>query len=272
MPENPQMGSEEYFARLYEVEVKHWWSRGMREIAGGILDAHYRDPRHDLHGLRVLDAGCGTGLTLNWLRGYRPRTVIGIDLFPQPLRYCRARGASMLSQTSVLALPFDAESFDLIVCNDVIQHLPGEGADAVAFGEFYRVLEPGGCLLLRTNSRQGSRKKIAADGRHRLYQAGELRDRLERTGFQVRKMTYANALMGVIPTIRRYLKRSRTPSPHHQDQGLAIRLLPTPLRWLNTPLFLVMKCEAWFVSKPSCASPFGQSIVCLAQKPGREES
>jgi len=256
------MGSEEYFARLYEVEVEHWWSRGMREVAGGILDAHY----HGARGLRVLDAGCGTGATLNWLARYEPRMVIGIDLFQQSLQFCRTRSAAMLSQSSVLDLPFGNETFDLIVCNDVIQHLPGEGADALAFGEFYRVLEPGGCLLVRTNSSQGSREQNAAAAHHRLYHVGELRARLERAGFQVMKTTYANALMGVIPTVRRYLKRSRT-SHHHQDHGLAIRLLPPHLRWLNTPLYWVMKCEAWFLSKPACASPFGQSIFCLAQKP-----
>jgi SAM-dependent methyltransferase len=264
MVENPKMGSEEYFARLYEVEEEHWWSRGMREVAGGILSAHYRDAR----GLRVLDAGCGTGATLNWLRRYQPRMVIGVDIFRQPLRFCRTRGAALLSQSSVLALPFGDESFDLIVCNDVIQHLPGEGADELAFGEFYRALEPGGCLLVRTNSRQGSRGQNAAAGRHRLYHVAELRERLERVGFSVMKMTYANALMGVIPMVQRYLKRSRTPQ-HHQDHGLAIRLLPGHLRFLNTPLYWVMKLEAWFLSKPACASPFGQSIFCLAQKPER---
>jgi SAM-dependent methyltransferase len=273
MAENPLMGSEEYFARLYEVEAEHWWSRGMRELAGGMLEAHYGGPRPVLNGLRVLDAGCGTGITLKWLNGYQPRVVVGIDLFPQPLQFCRARGAGMLSQSSVLALPFAADSFDLIVCNDVIQHLPGAEADALAFGEFYRTLAPGGRLLLRTNSRQGSRETSAADAHHRLYQTDELRARLRAAGFQVEKITYANALMGVIPAVRKYLKQSRTSRHHHHqrhhDHGLAIRMLPPHLRWLNTPLYWVMKSEAWLFSRPAFDSPFGQSILCLAQKPTR---
>jgi len=192
--------------------------------------------------------------------------VIGIDLFRQPLRFCRARGAALLSQSSVLALPFGDESFDLIVCNDVIQHLPGEGADELAFREFYRALAPGGCLLVRTNSRQGSREQNSAAAHHRLYHANELRSGMERVGFRVMKMTYANALMGVIPALKRYLRRGRT-SQHHHDHGLTIRSLPDHLRWLNRSLYWVMKIEAWLLSKPACASPFGQSIFCLAQKP-----
>jgi hypothetical protein len=81
-------------------------------------------------------------------------------------------------------------------------------------------------------------------------------------------MTYANALLGILPTVKRYLKRSRA-SQHHHDHGLAIRLLPSSLRWLNSSLYRVMKFEAWFLSRPSCASPFGQSILCLAQKPAK---
>src|SRR4029450_12217049 len=120
MTANPQIGSYDYFERLFEIEAEHWWSRGMREIGAGILES-----RGKAAGMMVLDAGCGTGINLGWLRQFRPRQVVGIDLSWHALEFCRRRGESSLAQASVLALPLASASFDLVVCNDVIQHLPG---------------------------------------------------------------------------------------------------------------------------------------------------
>ena len=266
MSENPLLGSDEYFARLYQIEEQHWWSRGMRAIAAGILDAHYRGER----GLSILDAGCGTGIGLGWLAHFEPRRLVGIDIFPRALQFCQRRGGYALAQASALELPFADEAFDLVLCNDVIQHLPGDGADLTAFGEFWRVLSPGGCLFLRTHSDQGRRNASASED-HRLYHIDQLRDGLTQSGFRVLKATYANTLMSIVPTVKHYLKQKQV-SHHlrqHHDHGLAIKLLPPHLSWLNTWLYREMKVEAWLLSHLPISSPFGQTIFCLARKPER---
>ena len=259
---NPMMGSYEYYERLYEVEEGHWWSRGMRDIAQRILDAHLDGAK----GLTVLDSGCGTGITLSWLERYsEPDKVVGIDLARYALQFCRRRRDFLLCQSSVLDLPFKSDSFDLVVCNDVIQHLPGRGSDTVALSEFHRVLKPDGYLLVRTNSSQGTGKgRLSEHDGYRMYGLDELREGVQEAGFHTLKQTYANALLGVIPTVKRYLTQRKT-RPYH-DHGLSIRRLPAHLQWLNTLLFWVMKGEAWFLSNPSRTLSFGNTIIFLAQK------
>lgn len=264
MPQNPRIGSPEYFERLFQVEEKHWWARGMRAVAAGMLDAYYLGSK----GLRVLDAGCGTGLTLTWLDRYHPAQTVGIDLSWHALQFCHIRGKRMLSQASVLELPFSNDYFGLIVCNDVLQHLPGKGADHKALEELYRVLKPGGHLLIRTNSSQSSREKPSNNEHHRLYSRDELRSRIERAGFLVSKATYANVLPALLPTLKQYFKPRGAHQPH-QDSGLAIRLLPAGLEWLNTLLYWLLKGEAWYFSKPSRTSGFGHTIFFLVQKPSQ---
>lgn len=262
MPDNPRMGSYEYYERLYEVEERHWWSRGIRDVAARILNAHYRG----MTGLNILDAGCGTGITLSWLeQNDLPKRVIGLDLSWYALEFCRRRGNHLLCQSSVLGLPFKSDSFDLVVCNDVIQHLPGKEGDQMALREFYRVLKLGGCLFVRTNSNWGMGNQRSGHDDYKRYSLDQLRHKIRQSGFRMLKATHANILLSVIPTIKRYLKQRK--EHLYYKQGLPIRLLPPHLEWLNILLYWVMKGEAWFLSKPSITSPFGHTIFFLAQKP-----
>ena len=70
------MDADEY-ERMYRVEQEHWWYLGMEVITRAVLD-RWLPTRH---GLRVLDAGCGTGAALStYLGDYGMAT--GVDLSP----------------------------------------------------------------------------------------------------------------------------------------------------------------------------------------------
>jgi SAM-dependent methyltransferase len=192
--------------------------------------------------------------------------VVGIDLSWPALEFCRRRGESALAQASVLALPLASASFDLVVCNDVIQHLPGKDGDLAALGEFRRVLRPGGHLLVRTNSSWGLDE--ATDDDYRRYRLDELRARVRGAGFEVLRATYANALPSLVGAARRRLRPGpRHAGPHRHNPGLGIRLLPAHLSWLNTSLHWLMKGEAWLLARPAAALSFGHTIFFLARRP-----
>ncbi len=59
--------------------------------------------------------------------------------------YAAPSGATCDAQS----LPFDDDSFDLVVANHMLYHVPDPAA---ALREFRRVLRPGGCALVATNS------------------------------------------------------------------------------------------------------------------------
>jgi dolichol-phosphate mannosyltransferase len=90
---------------------------------------------------RILDAGCGSSLTIQSLNN-----AVGMDSNPGPLRYLRRYGIPLV-RGSVLALPFADNSFDCLISDQVIEHLPN---DEVLFTEMRRVLKPGGTLILGT--------------------------------------------------------------------------------------------------------------------------
>ncbi|WP_097321525.1 class I SAM-dependent methyltransferase [Paractinoplanes atraurantiacus] len=104
--------------------------------AGPLLDAAGAES-----GLRVLDAGTGTGTVaaLAWARGAH---VVAVDAEPSMLELTRRRVPAAETHEAILPhLPFPAASFDAAVANFVVNHV---GDPAAAVRELRRVVRPGG--------------------------------------------------------------------------------------------------------------------------------
>ena len=259
----PSVLTRPYYERLHALEEAHGWSRGMRAYAEALLTPLLKRKAVS----RVLDLGCGTGSMLSWLSGYSGVRVTGIDLSRDALGFCQARGHRELTEGSATTLPFQAETFDLVFCADVLQHLPNPPGDATALTEAARVLRPGGYLYLRTNSGCGERSGPATESdAYRRYKRADLAERVARAGFLVERSTYANALPALPMIVRRSL--SVTPNGHvpHVDAGLARTLRPNSLRWIDSLLALVLQVEAWAVGGVKAELPLGGSLLILARR------
>jgi malonyl-CoA O-methyltransferase len=98
---------------------------------------------------RVLDLGCGPGLFTQVLQDDYPKaSVIGYDIAYNMLSILQKDHPQVpLVNGDMMQLPFASASFDLIFANQVIHW--AESLPQV-FQELYRILTPGGCLLLTT--------------------------------------------------------------------------------------------------------------------------
>ena len=114
--------------------------------------------RTDLRGATVLDAGCGFGFTLLTLRWLGAADVYGIDISEQMIGTVRAflprlpddfAGAIHVAQASVTEMPYEKDSFDLVLSKEAISHYEDVGAFV---GEAARVLRTGGRLLIRDHN------------------------------------------------------------------------------------------------------------------------
>ncbi len=105
-------------------------------------------------GDRVLDVGCGTGnltLTAKTVAG-AGGVVNGIDASPEMIDVARRKakraGSDVVFDVALVEkLPFPDATFDVVVNRLVIHHLPGD-LKRKAFAEIFRVLKPGGHLLV----------------------------------------------------------------------------------------------------------------------------
>jgi 2-polyprenyl-3-methyl-5-hydroxy-6-metoxy-1,4-benzoquinol methylase len=99
------------------------------------------------HPTRVLDVGCATGFLAKRLQD-RGATVVGLELderaAAEARRYCEA---VYIGDVETMELPLQPESFDAIVCGDLIEHLRDPQALLARIRPF---LTPEGTLVLST--------------------------------------------------------------------------------------------------------------------------
>lgn len=96
-------------------------------------------------GLRVIDVAVGTGLVAREAVAIAGTEVVGLDLSEAMLAQARRNLAIPLIQGRAEELPLGDESIDFLSMGYALRHVSDL---TLAFREFYRVLRPGGTMLL----------------------------------------------------------------------------------------------------------------------------
>lgn len=158
---------------------------------------------HVTPGARVLEIGCGGGGLLRMLRQTGAR-VVGVDTLEVALKLAQQRAwesgrqgeeeklslsplhrlsPSLAQVGETITLPFRADSFDAIIGQHVVEHLPDIDA---ALHEWKRLLKPNGRIALATPNALYSDPAHFADADHaHIFAPAELHDVCERAGFAV---------------------------------------------------------------------------------------
>lgn len=161
--------------------------------------------KENLQNRKLLDAGCGTG----WFSAAavkRGAKVTSMDLGKKLLKEVAKKCRSQRVVGSILDMPFAKNTFDYVVVSEVIEHVPDPD---LALRECYRVLKPKGVLVLTTpNSFWYFFLLIARLLKLRPYQGlenwhwhGQLRRKLEKTGFSIEEMYGIHAFPFVFPVL-----------------------------------------------------------------------
>lgn len=236
---------------MLDVDEHHWWYRGRRRIIRAELDRLPLPAR-----ARVLDAGCGSGRTLEELVPYGE--VHAIELNPQAADVARARGRGEVKVGRLEELPWDQDTFDLITCLDVIEHTP---EDRATLRELRRVCKPGGWLLLTVPAYQGLWSvHDEANHHYRRYARRTLRCAALEAGWTVARMTSFNTLLLAPAAAVRILQRHRR---SNGDYAPELRLGPA---WLNALLEGALRIEAKWLARGRTL-PVGLSLMAVLQNP-----
>ena len=241
------------FDNIARSEDQMWWFVGMRKILEAWL-MRLPGQRFD----RVLEAGCGTGYMSGWLKKRFGWSMFPVDLSFGGLCFAREMGVAQLAQADVTRLPYGDQQFDAVVSLDVIVHFE-RGGEAAALKEFFRVLRPGGKLILRSSALDGLRSRHSEFAHERQrFTAGRLREAVKSAGFQVLDLTYANSLLLPVAWFKfRVWEPLTALAP---ESGVEV-----PGAVLNGLLKIPLGLEALWL-RWGGRFPLGQSLLVLAEK------
>ena len=142
----------------FEALATRWWDpesefRTLHQI--NPLRLEFINERAPLEGKKVLDVGCGGGI-LSESMATRGARVTGIDMGEKPLAvaklHLKESGLEVdYRQTTAEALAIEEpESFDIITCMEMVEHVPDP---ASVINACSRLVRPGGELFFSTINR-----------------------------------------------------------------------------------------------------------------------
>ena len=134
----------------------------------------------------MFDVGCGGGKYLVAMQGLAWQPY-GVEFNAQAVKACREAGLDVF-QGELSEAGFTDDSFDLVTARHVIEHMP-QPTDFVR--ELYRVVKPGGMMVLKTPNSQALGRGWFGDDwfanevpRHLvLFSPANLKQLAENTGF-----------------------------------------------------------------------------------------
>ncbi|HEY0628128.1 MAG TPA: class I SAM-dependent methyltransferase [Sphingomicrobium sp.] len=237
------------YEQMAQLDSMHWWFTARRRILDGLIERVVRPPKN----ARILELGAGTGHNLAMLSRFG--TIEASELDP----IARQIASQRLGQPVVeAALPelgmFAADSYDLVALLDVLEHVPD---DAASLKSIYRLLKPGGALLLTVpiNPWMWSAHDVAHHHQRR-YRRQEIRRLATDAGFDIELLSPFNSLL--FPPIAAVRLAGKLTGKDDSDDAMP----SAPVNWLLDTIFGL---ERALIGR--MPMPFGVSLVAVLRRP-----
>lgn len=243
------------YDKMARVEQEHWWYRTLHHL---VLDSIRR--RFRGNEIAIIDAGCGTGGLMLFLRSRGYCHISGFDLSEDGVRYCRQRNLAVAQDHLLnLAARHPPASADVIVSTDTLYFLePNERISFVR--QSGEILKPGGLLILNLPALKAFAgiHDLSVGIKHRFSRA-DVRAFVNRDRFHIVRELYWPFLLSPAVFLVRAFQRLKMRVDSQFDVRSDIEL---PGRAINMLLETITRLEnRWFPTKP-----FGSSLLVVAEK------
>ena len=239
------------YAIMNAVEDSHWWYVGRRAILESFLKEIVQSSNFKVQSPKILDVGCGTGGNLEMLAKFG--AAEGVDVSDEALEFCKSKGLTVHKGVAE-SLPFADESFDVVTALDVVEHLDD---DVAGLKEMNRVLKKDGKTLIFVPAFMwlwGVQDDVS---NHRIrYTKKQIVERLQKSGFEIERGTYANWTFFAPILAGRTLMKVTGIKPESENN--------VNVSALNGVFGKLFGAERFFLRNFNF--PFGVSIVIVAKK------
>jgi len=150
----------------------------------------------------ILDLGCGIGYYCEFLSNLGV-AVFGVDIDQKSIDMAKESYPTInFSVCSANGIPFKADSFDKVLCTEILEHIKDEDK---AIKEIYRVTKPGGLILITVPCFEGIFGSLIKEIGHsrgcgfekhfrRGYSIGTIKELTDRNGLKLLSYNYSMTL------------------------------------------------------------------------------
>jgi SAM-dependent methyltransferase len=246
------------YQRMYDVEQKLWWYRSLHGKVLKQIEKRFSKPADQIS---VLDAACGTGGLLTFLKKNGFQNMKGFDYSSHAIDFSRDRNLDVeFGDLRAVDAYHPEEKFDVICCNDALYFLSDEEIIA-ALTVFKKRLHENGIAIINIHAFEAfSGTHDLAVGSSRRFEFADFQQYAAAAGLRVKYKTYwPFALSLPILAVRQWQKyqiRKNKVSEAHADSDVSY-----PGDAINSLLSAVMNVEQFIL--PS--APFGSSLFLVLE-------
>jgi 2-polyprenyl-3-methyl-5-hydroxy-6-metoxy-1,4-benzoquinol methylase len=124
------MVKENYRSRCYKNYVSRYWGKTHKlskdefSFVRKIYKKRYSNFIPEDKNTKIIDIACGSGHFLYFLQNEGYTNCSGIDISVEQIEVAKSTGVKNIHQADLFEyLPHHRESFDIIIANDIIEHL-----------------------------------------------------------------------------------------------------------------------------------------------------
>jgi ubiquinone/menaquinone biosynthesis C-methylase UbiE len=241
---------------MYRLEQSYWWFLGKQFL---VREQVKRLLANRGTGSRILDIGSGTGIILKTLEEFGQ--AFGMEMSSEAIHFLKKRSLQrVVCSNAEQALPFKNNSFSLVTCLDVLEHLDH---DKELLVEMVRVCEDGGHVLVTVPAfnRLWSPHDTVLHHRRR-YTRTRLLSQLSGLSGQVVKASYYNFVLSLpILAVRKLRVLFPEKGRGHSDFFIG---LPESVNRLLSALYTLE-----ILGLQLFRYPYGVSLLVVLRKPHR---
>ncbi|MFN8346664.1 MAG: class I SAM-dependent methyltransferase [Spirosomataceae bacterium] len=242
------------YEKMYAAERELWWYKILHRKVLRAVRRHFPGQT-----ISILDAGCGTGGLLSFLKTNNYHHTVGLDGSEDAVAFCRERQLDVtLCRFESLETFRPENRYDVIICNDVFYCLEEEHIPR-AMRYFREHLKPNGLLITNNNAFDAfyGTHDVAVGGKRRFV-LKDLEKMAKSADFQVIYATYWSFFLSpLILAVRRWQAFKLRRGWEKKENIVSDVALPSPP--VNQALFYLVKTEEHLLPK----SPFGSSLFTL---------
>jgi SAM-dependent methyltransferase len=249
------IGKKYEYDAMAKCEQRLWWYRSLHDLSFRTIKKN-----NFSNNVRILDAGCGTGGLLLYLKEKGFTDIAGFDLSPDAVAYAQEVSAvdvRLLDITHAGHI-YPENYFDIVVSHDILCLLP-EGEDKTALSQLLYVLKPGGLLLMNLPALGLFRgTHDIAVGIQRRYSLKALQQLVDDRA-EIRATTYWPFVLSPLIFFVRSFQKIKSVFVNRENIVSDVKMPPA---FLNTIFYSVTGAENRRMGK----KPWGSSLFSVLQK------
>jgi SAM-dependent methyltransferase len=246
------------YEKMFRLEGQLWWYRILHKRVEAVLKQHFGAEKT----IQVLDAGCGTGGLLSFLRQRGYSNLQGIDGSADAVAFCQTRDlpVSYLNLNDLVQFE-PGTTYDVIVCNDVFCYF--NDSDLIPLvAQLARRLRPNGILISNNNAFNVFRgQHDLAVGSMRRFVRSDLEQLLQPVELRIRTATYWSLLLSPLILLMRQWQDWQLRRGWRQQEEAKSDVYMPPA-WVNETLYHIVRVEQTLFTR----TPFGSSLFITASK------